>query len=374
MAIARHCIALFLFLAALATSAGTLVVGQVAPLTGPIATTGQRLRDGVKLWFDSVNDKGGINGSKVELVVRDDGYQVAGTVAATHELIEQDHAVALIGFAGTANIGELLKQHVLADANIPLIAPYTGGTPLRDPFNPWIFHIRASYADEAEQMVRAVTFIGVTRVGVVYQDDAFGQSGLEGVRAALERRHLPPAISASYPRASGDTAAAVSTMLREQPQAILLVAVNKATASFIKAYRAAGGAAQLVNISVVDPVELVRLAGAEAISGLGITQVMPFPYRRELPIVREYQSALAKYGADQTPSYAALEGFIGAKVLTEGLRRAGHDPSRTQVLHALESLHDYDVGGFWVNFDHDRRAGSRFVEMTVVQRDGTLLK
>lgn len=370
----RFLSAALLVLLAVPVLAAELVIGQAAPLSGSIASTGQRMVLGARIWFEHVNAQGGIHGVRLRHVVRDDAYQVEQTVAQTRKLIEEDQALALIGFAGTANIAELLKQRVLSEAGIALVAPYTGGAPLREAGNTSIFHIRASYADEAEHMVKQLSTLGYERIGVLYQDDAFGKSGLDGVKAALARRKLQPLLAVGYPRNTAEVNPAVTAMLKAQPAAIIMVAVNKPAAAFAKAYRAGGGAAQLMNISVVDPAELVRLAGIEAVRGLGISQVVPYPYTPNLPVLKEFQALLKQYGDGAEPSYTAFEEFIGAKVLTEALRRAGPAPTRAKLNAALASLSPYDVGGYRVDFGARKRSGSSFVEVTVIGGDGRLLK
>jgi len=355
-------------------SAAELLIGQVAPLTGSIASTGQRMVQGAQLWFDHVNELGGIHGARIRQVIRDDGYQVDKTVEETQKLVADDQVLALIGFAGTANIAELLKRRVLEEGGITLIAPYTGGAPLRTPYNPSIFHIRAGYADEAEHLVKQLTTLGYDRIGVLYQDDAFGKSGLDGVLMALAKRKLQPLLAAGYPRNTAEVQPAVDAMLRAQPSAIIMVAVNKPAAAFIKAYRQGGGGGQLFNVSVVDPAELVRLAGIDNARGLGISQVVPYPYRDTLPVVREFQAALHRYAPGQAVNYTNFEEYLGAKVLVEALRRAGPNPTRARVLAALESLHNFDLGGMTVSFGPHERVGSTFVEVTVIDGDGRLLK
>jgi branched-chain amino acid transport system substrate-binding protein len=354
--------------------AGDIVVGQVAPLSGVLASTGQQMVLGGRVYFDWVNDHGGIHGARIRTLVADDGYDVARTAEATRVLLARPDVVALFGFAGTANVARLLDEHVLADAGIALVAPYTGGEALRNPFNPWIFHLRASYAREAEHMVQQLDTLGIRRIALLYQDDGFGQSGKAGVEAALARRGQSLAATAPYERNTGDVAAAVRSIIAAHAQAVIMVAVNKPAAAFIKAYREGGGGGQLFNISVVDPAELVRLAGLDNARGLGISQVVPFPYGDTLPAVREFQAALRRYAPGQAVNYTNFEEFLGAKVLVEALRRAGSQPTRASVLAALESLHDFDLGGMTVSYGPRERVGSRFVEVTVIGSDGRLLK
>lgn len=353
---------------------GRILVAQVAPLSGVLATTGRQMVVGAKIVFDEVNASGGVHGAKIEHRVLDDGYKVNETLRLTRELVAQPDVLALFGFAGTANVGKLLDEKVLAQAGIALVAPYTGGESLRRPFNPWIFHVRASYGDETEHMVQQLTTVGLERIAVLYQDDAFGKAGLAGVEAAVAKRGLTLAAAAGYERNTDKVAGAVKAILAAQPQAVVMIAVNKPAAAFIKAYRDAGGAAQLFNISVVDPAEIVRLAGLAQAQGLGISQVVPYPYTPTLPVVREYQALLKKHAPGEAPNYTSFEEFLGARLLVEGLRRAGPQPTREKLVRALESLRELDLGGFVLRYGPHERIGSTYVEVTIVGRDGRLRK
>lgn len=351
-----------------------VVIGQVAPLSGVLASTGAQMVLGGRIYFEHVNDKGGVNGQKIKVLVADDGYKVDETVRLTREMLAKPDVVALFGFAGTANVSKLLADKVLEQGGAALVAPYTGGEPLRSPFNPWIFHVRAGYADEAEHMVQQLTTLGMKRIGVMYQDDSFGQAGLAGVEAALARRQLKPAVSAGYERNTDKVDGALKAIRAADPQAVIMVSVNKSTAAFVRQYREGGGGAQLLNISVVDPAELVKLAGLKNAHGLGISQVVPYPYMATLPVIREYQDLLKKYAPGEPISYTSFEEFLGAKVLVEALRRAGPNPTRAKVMRALEGLGSYDLGGITVNYSPDNRIGSRYVEVTVIGSSGRLLK
>lgn len=363
-----------LALALPAAKAQEIVVGQVAPLSGVLASTGAQMVLGGKIYFDHINSKGGIHGARIKQVVVDDGYKVDETVRLTQELLARPEVVALYGFAGTANVGKLLADGVLEQGGAALVAPYTGGEPLRSPFNPWIYHVRAGYADEAEHMVQQVTTLGMNRVAVMYQDDGFGKAGLVGVEAALAKRGLKLTVAAGYERNTDKVDDAVKKIKASDAQAIIMISVNKPTAAFIKRYRESGGGAQLYNISVVDPAELVKLAGLKNAHGLGISQVVPYPYMPNLPVIREYQTLLAKHAPNEQVNYTSFEQFLGAKVLVEALRRAGPKPTRAKVARALETLGTHDLGGVTVNYSPDNRVGSRYVEVTVIGSTGKLLK
>ena len=363
-----------LALMAVPVRAAELVVGQVAPLSGVLASTGTQMVLGGKIYFDAINAQGGVHGATIRQWVVDDGYKVPDTVRLTREMLAKPEVVALFGFAGTANVTQLLTDGVLDAGGAALVAPYTGGESLRNPFNPWIFHVRAGYADEAEHMVQQVTTLGMSRIAVMYQDDGFGKAGLLGVENALTKRQLKLAGAAGYERNTDKVEEAVKKIKASDAQAIIMISVNKSTAAFVKLYRESGGGAQLYNISVVDPAELVKLAGLKNVHGLGISQVVPYPFMPNTPVVREYQTLLKKYAPKEVVNYTSFEEFVGAKVLVEALRRAGPNPTRAKVVKSLESLTSYDTGGVTVNYSPNNRIGSRYVEVTVIGSTGKLLK
>ncbi|OYT92118.1 MAG: ABC transporter substrate-binding protein [Burkholderiales bacterium PBB3] len=354
--------------------AADITIVQVAPLTGVLASTGQQMVLGGKIYFDYINATGGIHGAKIKHEVLDDGYKVEETVRLTKEALYRPEVIALFGFAGTANVGKLLADGILDVGGAPLVAPYTGGEVLRSPFNPYIFHVRAGYADETEHIVKQVATLGMSRIAVMYQNDAFGKAGLAGVEAAVAKRKMKLVVAAPYERNTDEVGDAVRQIKDSDAQAVIMISVNRSTAAFASQYRDAGGGGQLYNISVVNPDELVKLAGLKAVHGLGISQVVPYPYMANKPVVREYQKLLAQYGAGQAINYTSFEEFLGAKVLVEGLRRAGPNPTRARLVKALDSMGNFDLGGSMVGYSANNRIGSRYVEVTVIGGSGKLMR
>lgn len=371
----------FLGACALALAAGTagaaneIVLGQVVPLSGTIAGTGEEYAAGGAAYFAHVNAKGGIHGRKIRVVTRDDSYKPDQTLAHTQALLAEEKPLALFGYVGTGNVLALNKNKVLEEAGIALMAPYTGAQDLREPMNPYIFHIRASYTDETSRMVEHLHTIGLRRFAVMYQDDPFGKSGLAGAQRALDKLGLKLVAQGGYDRTKPEAVeAAVDAIAPAEPDAIIMVSVNRASAAFIKQMRAKGNKARLFSISVVNFKELLKNAGEDTVRGVGISQVMPFPYSPMQPVVREFHELMAKHQPGKTLSYASIESFIAAKVLVEAIRRAGTEPTRQKVLAQLEAMRDYDVGGFHVNFGPGNRVGSRYVEVTVIGPGGRLIR
>lgn len=352
--------------------AQNIVVGQSAPLSGVLADTGKEMVLGGRIYFDYINSKGGINGHKIQHVVLDDGYEVDRTLSNTRELLDKHGAVALFGYAGTGNVQRLLEDKVLADAGVAMVGPYTGGESLRTPFNRHIFHIRAGYAEETATMVKMLTGSGINRIGVMYQDDAFGKAGLQGVIDALKPLGLEPTVSASYPKNTDDVQAAAKTIAAKQPQAVILISVNKSSAAFLKTYRRLSPSGLLFNVSVVNPKAIASIAGSVDTRGFSIAQVVPDPLSNALPAAREYRTLLARFGNGAEPSYTSFEEFLAAKTLVEGLQRA-KAPTRAALITALESCERLDLGGYVVSFGANNRRGSKWVELVTIRQDGKVV-
>lgn len=368
-------IAMLPHLAQAAPGREDIVIGQVAPLTGVIAGTGDEYVAGGAAYFAHVNANGGIYGRKIRVVLKDDSYKPDQTLAQTRQLLAEDKPLALFGFVGTGNVLALNKNKVLSDAGIALLAPYTGAQDLREPMNPNIFHIRASYTDETARMVEHLHTIGLRRFAVMYQDDPFGKSGLAGAESAMQKLGLQPVARGGYDRTKPeDIDAAVAAIAPANPDAIIMVSVNRASAAFIKKMRAQGSKARLFSISVVNFKELLKNAGEDNARGIGISQVMPYPYSTLVPVAREFQLLMKKYQPEKVVSYASMESFIAAKILVEAIQRSGADPTRQKIMTQLDKMNNYDVGGFKVSFSPDNHVGSKFVEVTVIGRDGKLLR
>jgi ABC-type branched-subunit amino acid transport system substrate-binding protein len=371
----RAALAVLAFALCAQATAKEIVIGQVAPFSGPLAPTGRDISVGMQTYIASVNARGGVNGNTIKLVTRDDGYKVEETVRLTRELLAKEPLLALAGIVGTGNNEALLKQKVLEDAGIALVGVRSGASSLHVPFNPWIFHLRASYHDEVGKVVDTVARLGYERLATFYQDDPFGADGLAGVENALKRNKLSMVAKAGYPKNTTDVDKAVEVIAKADPQAVIMIANTAASAAFLKKLRAAGSHAQLYCVSVTDAEQLVKAVGEDAARGFVLAQVMPNPTRGYVPLVKEFLSALDRYGPDGAkPSYTALEGYIYGKVLVEGLRRAGPNPTRSGLIQALSSISAWDMGGYVVDFGPNRRGGSQYVELTVIGKGGKVLQ
>lgn len=347
----------------------TITLGQSAALTGPAQELGKNMRNGALAYFDFINAKGGIFGRKILLQSLDDGYEADRAAANTKQLIEQNGVFSLFGYVGTPT--SIASIPAINQAQIPFFAPFTGAQSLRDPFNRNIFHIRASYFDETEKIVQHVTTLTLNRIAVFYQNDGYGKAGLEGVRRALRKRNIEIVSFGTVERNSLDVAAAVAKIQPSKPQAVILISTYKSCAAFIKGMRAQGVEPLFWNISFVGSRPLANELGKSA-SGIQISQVMPAPWDDVNPIVKEYRTLYLQKGNNEW-DYVSLEGFIAAKVFVEGLTRAGPNLTRIGMIKALESMRNFDTGGFFVKYGPNRHEGSEFVDLTMISSSGKFL-
>ncbi len=355
--------------------AAEIVIGQVAPLSGPLAPTGSHVGAGAQLYFDRVNAAGGIHGAKIRLVRKDDAYKVAETVSQTALLLREAAPVALVAMVGTGNVEALVKEKILANADIPVVGIRSGAQSLVSPVVPQLFHTRASYAAEVEKIVQQLSVSGVRRVAVFYQDDPLGLDGLAGAEKSLAAHKLELLLKAAYEKNTTRVEAAVKAIAAARPQAVIMVSNTAASAEFVMQSRAAGNDALLLTLSITDGPQVVKRIGKETAHGLGIVQVVPDPNSRALTLTRNLQDDFRKFapkGIDL--NHTLLEGYLAGMVLAEGLRRAGANPTRKKLREALEGMRDFDAGGLNIRFSAENHSGSDFLDITILSRDGKLLR
>ena len=352
----------------------TITVGMSAPFSGPNGAYGIDMRQTILAYFEQQNKAGGVNGRKLELVALDDGYETERTLANTKVLLQEKNVFALLAYYGSSPTTEALNN-IIGPAKVPLVGTISGANSLREPIsaNPnsrYMFNVRASYADESEAMISQLVSLGLKNIAVLYQNDGFGKSGLEGVTAALKKHNLTPSAVGTVERNSVDVSKALGPIAAANPQAVVMVTLYKPTAAFVKAMKKSGQNPMFMTLSPVGTEQLVQELGPEA-RGIGISQVVPYPWSDVTSVVREYQKLATRPG---TYSYYGMEGYLMARTLVEGLKRAGRDLNREKLISALESINNVDFGGFRINYSPTTRHGSRFVELTVVGPGGRILK
>lgn len=314
-----------------------ITIGSSLPLEGPFLFVGQETKRGMEAYFASVNAAGGVNGRKIKLVTYNDGYEPVPCVQNTQKLIDEDKVFALTSYVGTPT--SVKAQKVWQGKSVPAVGFYTGAKALRDPFNAYNIHVRASYGAEAESIIEAFTGkAGTKKVAIFYQNDAFGEAVKGATEAALTKRSMTPVAYGTYERNTLDIDKGLNDIKGSAPDAIVMVGTYAPLAKFVKAAKAAGLSKALFHtVSFVGPEAFAKELGADA-GNTFVTQVMP-PYTdQSQPLVKEYLAALKKHAPSAPPTFPSFEAYANAKILVEGIKRAGKDLTREGMIKGIQSI------------------------------------
>jgi branched-chain amino acid transport system substrate-binding protein len=349
-------------------SSDKIIFGQVAALSGPAQALGQGMREGILAAFEEANRAGGIAGRKLELKSVDYGYEPEKTIESTKKLINDDKVFALVGPVGTPT--SKAGQPIATEAKVPFIGPFTGAEFLRNPYNRYVVNIRSSYFQETEAWIEHLTKdLGITKIAILYQDDAFGLAGLEGVKMAMAKRNMALVASGTFKRNTTAVKSALLDIMKGQPEAIVTVGPYKPIAEFIKLARQLKLDPVFVAISFVGSDSLAAELGDQG-GGVIVSQVVPFPSDKSLPVVASYQAAIAAVNPNAKLGFVSLEGYLVGRLMVEALKRIPGEPSREALLDAIAKA-PFDLGGVKLSFGPEKNQGSDQVYFTILQPDGS---
>ena len=347
--------------------AADIVIGQSAPLSGANADFGIDIRAGAMAYFKQINDAGGVNGRQIKLITLDDknDAKIAGENAK--KLVEEERALALFGFASATL--SLPAMPVVAEKRVPFFAPFTGADTIRKQ-NDYVYTIRVSYAEEIDKLVNFWGSLGTTRIAVLHYDDQVGKQNFESVAAALRKFGKTP-TSIAIKRNADVNEDAVSQVIAADPQMLLVTTLSAPAAKLISALLALNKPYPVTSLSFVGVSQLTKLLGSQS-AGITVALTVPAPRNVQIPVVKECADAFKDAGNSGAMSITSLEACIAAKVLVEGIKRAGKALTRESLQTALSSLTKVDVGGFDVVFKPAYRHGGKFVDIAVIRLNGEL--
>ena len=346
-------------------AADAIVVGRSLALSGPLKGYGEAKRDGGDAYINKINSTGGVGGRKIELVTLDDAYTPATTVENLKKISTERNPTAFLGLFGVPTVAAALP--VLLELKIPAVGLTSGTDALRTPLNRYAFPVRASYAEEARKLVNHVKTVNISKVSVIYTTNPFGESVKNTLLAALKDAGINAKTYKVDPTGA-DAVEAARLTNTDEPQAIFMTMLSQAAVPVLTEIKKTSFRGALYTFSPVDTSAITKQLGEKA-NGLAITQVVPIPNGVRVKIVSEYVQALTDLGRG-TPSFYGLEAFIEAKVLVEGLKRAGANPTPAALVKSLETLRDLDLGGYYVTYKPDAHTGSLFVEVNVINSLG----
>ncbi len=361
----KKCIVAALAALAPALALSQILIGQTAGFTGVVAAGVKETTDGARLWIDHINAKGGVHGQKIELVQMDDKFDPATAKVNAKVLIEEKNVLAMFLNRGTPHTEAVIP---LLEANgVALVAPSTGAMVLHQPVRKQIFNVRATYQREAEKAIAHLHTMGMTRIAVVHADDSFGLDGLEGANKGFKKAGFQPVAVIKADRQKPDYKTIVPAITGKDSQAILWIASGNAVAEGVKALRATKSAAQVVTLSNNASGGFIKSLGEHS-RGVVVTQVFPYERSFAYGFIKEAMVFAKEKKVELSP--AMLEGYTAAKVLVEGLRRAGPNPTRAKLIAALEGIRNFDLGGLEVSYGPDDHTGLDFADLSIIGLDG----
>lgn len=344
-------------------------LGASQVLSGPLGAQTRQYGEGARLMFDAVNAAGGIHGRKIRFTALDDGFDPQRAADNTRKLIEEDKVFMLFNSTGTAQTAAVLP--ILKASKTILFGPVTGASSLREGVNPYLFHVRASYANETERIVTQLQQIGVSRVAFFYQDDGLGKTLLGEVKKATTAAGLTLLAEIKVDPAAPDFAAAAAATAQASPQAVIVGTAGLTFTAYVQAVMATPARPVFYGFSVAS-LDVINRELKEKARGIILAQIMPSLRNTTIPVVAEYLKLLKAQTADAAPSASQFEGFVHARLLVEGLRRTGRDLTTASFTQALEGAGEIAFGRFTARYSPRSHNGSDYVELAIVDADGRL--
>lgn len=345
-----------------------IVIGQTYVKTGPLASLSTEPLVGIRALFTTLNAGGGINGRPVELRQLDDAYDPAKGGENVKAFVNEGAVGILMPIGTSSSVGALKAANEL---KIPVVGPYTGAGPVVK-FSEYGFPVRISFDEEYSRIVNHLFTIGISRIAFAHNDNPGARSAMESTQKFIAERGDKMVGSVAVKNDGSDAAERAAELARLKPKAVVLSATNDVAAKFITAYRAAGGETAFYSFSFLNGQKLFQDIRKDA-AGVVISQVVPYPWNSAMPVIAEYQAAMKKIGATEF-SYASLEGYVTAKVLVEGLKRAGPNPTAESLQKGLESFKTLDLGGIAVSYRPGEHRGLTFSELSMLKADGRYLR
>lgn len=350
-----------------------LLLGQIGPFTvlpAPIAT---EVNQGAHAWVAQLKRDGtSVAGRRLGMTEVDDRYSPDEFVARFNEMVQQRRPVALISPIGSATVKRVLDDKLLDRGELLIMGAIPGTESLRDPGHPLLFHIGAGDKQQIEKIVGHVRTLGIERLSVLYQNIPMGTSGIKVATNEAARVKGLTVLGVQTPPDTPAMAAASQSLLKQNPQGILVIGSPRFMSDAVLHLRRAGGSQAIFALSYATTSMVVKVAGADLARGVAIAQTYPNPNGKVLPLLRSFQSAMrASFPEVKEYTEGHLEGYVAARILTEALRRTKGEPSAENLAKTLHSMGELDFEGFRVDFSRGN-IGSRFVDIGVIGSDGRL--
>jgi branched-chain amino acid transport system substrate-binding protein len=342
-------------------------IGSTNDASGLERVNGDALHEGARAAFEMVNRGGGLAGRRLEIARMDDQFKPGPAAENARRLANDPSILALLQPQGT----QACMAVIDAVKDLAIVGPNTGTPAVREKPSEVTFFVRADFHHEIRKLVETALAQGVKRIGAVASRDPLGEATLKGLERAVQALGAPQPVIAYTPgTASPEVKPAALELARIDPQ-LVLVFVGGTAPAFVHEFREAGGTSTVYGLSIASSQAVIDKMGTHA-RGFGFAMVVPSPFQLHHGIVRDYQRDMAALDAPHL-SMPGLEGYINARVLIEGMRRApGGAVTRESLLAGLRRIDALDLGGFRLSYAESRR-GSHFVDVGVVGEGGRIL-
>jgi branched-chain amino acid transport system substrate-binding protein len=345
-----------------------LILGHLSSHTGAFAGRIKENAEGAQAYFKKINAAGGVYGQQIEVQLIDDTNDPVKAGKLAEEFAAKPENLAIFMPGGTPNTDAIAK--VTDNLGVPVVAPSNGASIFHSPIRKSVFNLRAPYQLEAQQLIRLLNKLQMTKFALLYQDDSFGKDAVAGAERGLEQSKLKPVLVKTFDRLKPDVDAISAAVIAADVEVIVFLGSVSHAVPIYKQVKAAKPQVALSTISNSATMAFVKSLGDLA-PGVYVSQVMPgelstFPFVREM--------AVDFPGGRAAMSPAHIEGYLAAKLMVEALKRAGKAPTRAKILAALEGMSNVDLGGFNVAYSATDHTGLEYIDLSIISRKGTFLR
>lgn len=350
-------------------TATEILLGEVQPMSGPASLIGKAGAAGSKLAIAEINERGGINGRKLRAIYEDDGYVPSRSVSAVKKLIDSDKVFALTGTTGSSHMVAMLPT--IEEAKIPTIVHMAPNPVVVNPRRPTVFMIGPDYDYAGFVPVNyMIEKMGqkAGKFGILYQDDDFGKALLAGFQKAVKQHGVASVAEIPFKRGAKDFSAEVLTLKEKGVTAVYLGTLTTESAAIMSEFKRLGMTPVLGTLWAGQLPAAVKLAAPS-----GFEYLIPDYYASNYDTAGIKLMDLAKklLSADDYANFNryTVSGYVGTKVIAEGIRRCGATVTRVCVVAELSKLKNFDTGGLTGPVSFDNPKGQAVLPIKLFQTD-----
>jgi branched-chain amino acid transport system substrate-binding protein len=317
-------------------SKNEILVGSILDMSGPLASYGKAVRQGMLLRAEEANEQGGVHGRKIVLRVEDDGYDPKKAVLAAQKLVNQDKVFVVAGHIGTAQNNAAMP--VQFEKNVINFLPITAAREMYEPFNRLKYSFAVTYYDQMRTFLpKLVKEKGSTKVCAIYQDDDFGLEVLRGAEAGLKTMNMQLTEKASFKRGSTDFSSQVARAKAAGCEMVVLGTIIRETIGTIGEARKSAFNPVFVGTSAAYT-ELIHKLGGKAMDGLYATMTAQIPYADEPSQPIRFWANKYKTKFNDEPTLFSAYGYVVMDYFIQAAAKAGPNLSTDSFIKAMDSM------------------------------------